>query len=319
MRAFSEPSERINRLRPANRLLAALPQDDYRRLLPHLTTVPLNVEQLLHKRGEPLRYVYFPNGGICSVTTSMHDGASVEVTTIGQEGVIGAEALWGDVGAVAGDTLCQSYTTTAERMGVDAFRREIDGDRSLREIVGRYSHTLLGLSMQLAACNSLHDLQERFSRWLLTAHDRVGDEPLHLSHERLAIILGAARPTVSVVAANLQKAGAIQYKQARLVVTDREVLEARTCECYTSIAAELTRLNDWIGARSLRNPTIVKPAAGVHVVRPLEFEPLATAVGDTGGGDDFRSGSLKGSSSGTPKAVPFIAHRNRLRSSSINS
>ena len=202
----------------------------------------MKVRHVFHKRGEPLRYVYFPNGGVCSVTATTKDGAAVEVATVGDEGMLGIGAFWGDGVMATGQTLCQVSDTSAEQMSIEAFRREVDRKGAFHEIVGRYSQGALALMIQSTACMALHGVRERCCRWLLMTQDRVRSDQFYLSHEFIAILLGATRPTVSVVAANLQKDGLIRYKHARITIVDRNKLEAAACECYATIKAEFDRL-----------------------------------------------------------------------------
>lgn len=202
----------------------------------------MKVRHVFHKRGEPIRHVYFPNGGVCSVTATMKNGARVEVATVGDEGMLGVGALWGDGVMATGETLCQVSDTSAERMTLEAFRREADRREAFHEIVGRYSQGALALMMQSTACIALHGLRERCCRWLLMTQDRVRSDQFDLSHEFIAILLGATRPTVSVVAGSLQKDGLIRYKHARITIVDRQKLEAASCECYGTIKAEFDRL-----------------------------------------------------------------------------
>jgi CRP-like cAMP-binding protein len=233
---------RTGTARPKNRLLAALPADVIRRILPDLVTVPMTIKHVFHKRGQPIRHVYFPNGGVCSVTAAMKNGAAVEVATVGDEGMLGISAFWGDAVMATGETLCQVKDTSAEQMTVEAFRREVDRKGAFHEAVGRYSQGALALMMQSTACLALHGLKERCCRWLLMTQDRVRSNQFDLSHEFMAILLGATRPTVTVVAGELQKAGLIRYKYARITILDRKKLEAASCECYGTIKAEFDRL-----------------------------------------------------------------------------
>jgi CRP-like cAMP-binding protein len=207
---------------PKNRLLAALPADVLRRIRPDLVTVPMTLKHVFHKRGQPIRHVYFPNGGVCSLTATMKNGAAVEVATVGDEGMLGVSALWGDRIMATGETLCQVADTSAEQMTVEAFRREVDRKGAFHDVVGRYSQGALALMMQSTACLGLHGLKERCCRWLLMTQDRVRSNQFDLSHEFMAILLGATRPTVTVVAGELQKAGLIRYKYARITVVDRK-------------------------------------------------------------------------------------------------
>ena len=227
--------------RPKNRLLAALPDEDFRRILPHLKTVPLAAKQVLLKRGDPIRHVFFPNGGVCSVTAMMKTGAAVEVATVGDEGMVGITAFFGGH-AMPGESMVQVPDTSAERMPIEAFRRELDRHGALHEAIRRYSQGSMALMMQSTACIALHNVQERCCRWLLMTHDRVKADQFNLSHEFLAMMLGSTRPTVTLVARSLQEAGLIRYTHARMTILDRSGLEAESCECYSTVKTEFDRL-----------------------------------------------------------------------------
>ncbi len=193
--------------RPKNKLLACLPRTDFQRLRPHLRTVPIAVKQIIHPRGEAVREVFFPNGGVASITTVMRDGSMVEIATVGDEGMLGVF----ENAMMSTETMMQVPDTSAsaEVMPVEIFRREFDRRGALYECVGRYSQGLVALMMQSTACMALHPVQQRCCRWLLMAHDRIGRDHFQLSHEFLAMMLGSTRPTVTVVAGTLQKAGLI--------------------------------------------------------------------------------------------------------------
>ncbi|HZR23898.1 MAG TPA: Crp/Fnr family transcriptional regulator [Vicinamibacterales bacterium] len=223
-------------------MLASLPADDFRRLLPHLTTVPIRVKQVLHESGAPLRVVYFLNGGVASITTALSDGTTVEAATVGDEGMLGIEAFLSADAIAPGETLIQVPDTSAESMSVDDFRREVGPPGAFRELVGRYTQVVIAQMMQSAACNALHQVPQRAARWLLMTHDRMHEQDFHLSHEFLAVMLGVQRPTVSLVAASLQHAGLIRYTHGRVSVIDRKGLEAAACECYQIIRAQFDKL-----------------------------------------------------------------------------
>ncbi len=228
--------------RPKNRLLAALPADEFRRLLPDLKTIPIRVKQVLHKNGERLKVVYFPNGGVASITTVLLDGTMVEAATVGDEGMLGVEAFLNAGAVAAGETLIQVPDTSAEVMRVEDFRHHVADQGAFRDLMGRYTETVIAQMMQSTACNALHPVQQRCARWLLMTHDRMHEQDFHLSHEFLAVMLGVQRPTVSVVAATLQQAGLIRYAHGHVNVTDRKGLEAAACECYAIIRARFERL-----------------------------------------------------------------------------
>lgn len=228
--------------RPKNRLLASLPDEDFHHLRPHLETVPLRAKQVFFKAGERLRYVYFLNGGVCSLTTVLSDGAMVEAATIGDFGFVGIEAFLSDDAVSLSEAIVQVPDTDAERLSVEAFRRALAERPALRTLVGRYLQAMIGQMIQTTACNVHHGVQERCVRWLLMAHDRMHRKDFVLSHEFLAEMLGASRPTVSEVAGQLQAAGLIRYSHGRVTVVDRRGLEAVSCECYSVTRTLFDRL-----------------------------------------------------------------------------
>jgi len=236
--------------RPKNRLLAALPADVFHRIVPYLTTVPTHVKQVLHKHGEPLRTVYFPNGGVVSITTMLLDGTTIEAATVGDEGMLGVEAFLSADAVALGETLMQVPDTNAEMMNVEDFRREVAQPGAFRDLVGRYTQVVIAQMMQSSACNALHQVHQRCARWLLMTHDRMHEQDFNLSHEFLAVMLGVQRPTVSVVAATLQDAGLIRYTRGRVTVRNRRGLEKASCECYALIREHFDRLR----LNTLRGP-----------------------------------------------------------------
>lgn len=228
-------------VRPKNKLLACLPRAEYERLRPHLRTIPMAVRQILHPVNEPVREVYFLNGGVASMTTVMQNGAMVEIATVGDEGLVGINAFFGG-SMLSGETMMQVPDTDAEVMSVAAFTRELDRRGPFHECVHRYSQGLLMLIMQSTGCMALHPVHERCCRWLLMTHDRVGQDAFYLSHEFLAMMLGSTRPTVTLVAGTLQKAGLIKYIHGRITILDRKSLEDASCECYATVRGHFDRL-----------------------------------------------------------------------------
>lgn len=227
--------------RPKNKLLACLPPADYRRLRPHLKTISVEVRHVFHPQNQPVREVVFLNGGVASMTAVMKDGSMVEIATIGDEGMLGMAAFFGG-GVLAGETMMQVPDTDAEVLPIGKFTEELERRGAFHDCVQRYSQGLLTLMMQSTACMALHTVHERCSRWLLMTHDRVGRDRFQLSHEFLAMMLGSTRPTVTVVAGTLQKAGLITYTHGRITIVDREGLEAAACECYSTVKAHFDRL-----------------------------------------------------------------------------
>ena len=227
--------------RPKNRLLAGLPEEEFTRLRPLLKSVSLTVKQVLHPTNQPIREVFFLNGGVASLTTTMKDGAMVEVATVGDEGFVGINAYFGGE-MVGGETMLQVPDSSAEVMTAEVFRRELDRRGPFYDAIHRYAQALLTQLMQSSGCLALHPVHERCCRWLLMTHDRVHRDDFHLSHEFLAMMLGSTRPTVSTVAGMLQKAGLITYTYGHITILDRPGLEAGACECYSTVKAHYDRL-----------------------------------------------------------------------------
>jgi CRP-like cAMP-binding protein len=227
---------------PDNRLLASLPAHELARLLPHLTTIQTQVKQMFHRKGERLGAVYFPNDGVASITTLMNDGRLVEVATVGDEGIVGIEAYLGADPLALGDTMMQVAGTSAEMMTVASFRHAVVAHKGFGDVVSHYAQVVVAQMMQSTACNALHPVQQRCARWLLTTHDRMHRQDFGLSHEFLAVMLGVARPTVSIVAGGLQDAGLIRYARGRMAILDRKGLQAAACECYAVVRAQFDRL-----------------------------------------------------------------------------
>ena len=180
----------------------------------------MTVKQILHPRNEPIREVFFPNGGVASITTVMRDGAMVEIATIGDEGLIGINAFFGPA-LMSGEAMMQVPDTNAEAMSVKAFRTELDHRGPFYDCVQVYSQALIMLMMQSTACMALHSVEQRCCRWLLMTHDRVHRDDFQLSHEFLAMMLGSTRPTVTSVAGALQKARLIKYVHGHITIVDR--------------------------------------------------------------------------------------------------
>jgi CRP-like cAMP-binding protein len=224
---------------PANQLLAALPSDVFDRIASSLDVVPLTLKAFLHPPGERIRDIYFPGGGFVSIVTVLKDGGMIEVATIGREGMVGVSAV------VNGDpppsaAMVQGETDTCYKMPADVFREEMNRGNSFHDLMSRFSQALTGFIMQSTACNAVHSIEQRLARWLLLAHDRMGKNEFAMTQEFMAMMLGASRPTVTVVASTLQKAGLISYHRGHLKIVNRKKLESASCECYET-STELLR------------------------------------------------------------------------------
>jgi hypothetical protein len=224
-----------------NRLLGALPADDYARVRKHLEMISVVTGRTLQEPGVPVAHVYFPNGGVYSVTNEMRSGALVEVATVGLEGMLGIGVFLGDRFG-AGRTFQQVPNGLLPSLSVARFRRETASAGPFRDVVALYAQANLLQIMQCTACNALHGVKERCCRWLLQTQDRVGSRDLLLKHEFLAIMLGVHRPTVTLVLGTLQRAGLISSRYGRIRVLKRLKLEAASCECYEVIKEHFRRL-----------------------------------------------------------------------------
>lgn len=224
-----------------NRLLCALPAADYERIAARLHLESTALGEALHEHGRRIADVYFPNGGVYSITNRMRDGALVEVATVGSEGMLGVGVFLGDRSG-SGRTFQQVADGRIVALPVACFVRETERGGTFRELMARYAQATLLQTMQCAACNALHDVTARCSRWLLQTHDRVDTDDFPLKHEFLAVMLGVRRPTVTVVLRTLQKAGLISSRYGRIRVLRRRQLEAASCECYAAIRDHFVRL-----------------------------------------------------------------------------
>ncbi len=220
----------------ANRLLDSLPVDGRRRLRQSLSPVCLDIGTVLFEPGEPIAFVDFPRNCVVSLVTPFQEGTSVEVASIGNEGIVGVPIRPG--GSLAFRAI-SSVGGWIDRMDASTFVDEVEADPGLQELVNDYVRAFFGEIAQAAACNQLHSNEERLSRWLLMSHDRVGTDEFAITHELLGQILGSRRATVTLSAERLRAAGLIRYSRGRVTIVDRVGLEAAACECYRAITAEL--------------------------------------------------------------------------------
>jgi CRP-like cAMP-binding protein len=227
-------------VRGRNRLLTLLPPDELARIGPLMERRTYERGDVLYRAQEPIQFVYLPLYGVGSLLIFMQDGASVEVGTVGNEGLIGLPVVHG----ADSTQITAVFQSPAEAMLVRAadFRNELARNPALNSVVHRYAQGFMNQSAQSSACNRLHEVEQRMSRWVLMTHDRVGEDKLELTQEFLAAMLGVRRATVNLVARILQRAGLIRYQRGQIIVTDRKGLEATTCECYWVVRREYERL-----------------------------------------------------------------------------
>ncbi len=224
-----------------NRLLASLPAADYTPIARYLRLRSTAVGDTLHEDGCRIDEVFFPNGGVYSVTNRMRDGALVEVATVGREGMLGVGVFLGDRSA-CGHTLHQVPDGAVVALAVAPFLKATAGNGAFRQTVALYAQATLLETMQCTACNALHHVSQRCCRWLLQIHDRVDGDDFALKQESLAMMLGVHRPTVTVVLRTLRETGLIANRYGRMRVLRRRQLEAASCECYATIRGHFARL-----------------------------------------------------------------------------
>ncbi len=223
-----------------NRILAAVPALEYALISKNLTHVDLHLGETLHRAGDTIEQVYFPESGFISALTVLADGSPLEIGLIGAEGVVGASVVLGATASYS-ETMCQTGGG-AYRMPVAAFNNAAAHASHFHGLLLRYVHVFHVQVAQTAACNAHHELGQRLARWLLAAHDRSGVAELSLTQDLIAVMLGVRRSTVSIAASMLQKAGVIRYQHGRITIIDRTGLENAACECYEAVASEYRRL-----------------------------------------------------------------------------
>ncbi len=235
-----------------NRILTALPSSEREELFGLVRNITLPVKTVLFEPGAAIDALYFPIDGVISLVTPLHDGAIVEVATIGNEGIVGVPVV--PLGGLAVRAISQ-VAGHCLRIETAAFVSLFNRSSAFQSLVERYTQALFGQISQAAACNRLHSSEERLSRWLLMSHDRVGADEFMITQEFLGQMLGARRSTVSVSAGILQRAGLIRYVRGHVTIVDRAGLEAVSCECYAVIRTELERVVSPGEHRPTQGPT----------------------------------------------------------------
>ncbi|HEX3601343.1 MAG TPA: Crp/Fnr family transcriptional regulator [Lacipirellulaceae bacterium] len=228
--ANSSPS----RFESKNGILSQLAIDEFTVFHRSLQPVELAVRQPIYEPNQRIQYAYFPETGMISVVAQMADGNSIEVGTIGREGMAGGILV------MDSDRVPHRYFTQvegrAQRIDATVLKREAEQHPELKRLILRYEASLLAQSMQGIACNGLHSVEQRCCRWLLMARDRSDSNDIALTHEFLALMLGVRRASVSDVLGPLHDAALIRSTRGQITILDRDGLEKGACECYRVIA-----------------------------------------------------------------------------------
>lgn len=240
LRRWSFHIPTFNQAMIRNRLLHALPADEFAAISKHLTPVKLELGETLHRHGDVIEHAYFPETGFISALAVLTDGQPLEIGLIGAEGVAGFSVALGGETSYA-ETMCQTGGD-ALRLPAQALKAAFESGSALRSLLLRYALIFQIQVSQTAACNAHHALEQRLARWLLSAHDRSGVPELSLTQDLIAVMLGVRRATVSIAASTLQKAGVIRYQHGKITILDRAGLEDAACECHEAVNSEYRRL-----------------------------------------------------------------------------
>lgn len=215
-----------------NRILSALPETEYQRLVDLLEPVELSLDEILLKARQKSEYLYFPTKGIVSLLSVMDDGSTTEIGLIGKEGMVGTLQFIGD-GILNSQTVVQ-VKGTAMRIESKILRVEFERSKILQKLLLGYALKLFNQVSQGAACNNHHTVKQRTARWLLMLDDRSEDR-LSMTQQLLSKMLGVRRTGVSEVANEIKQQGIIDYQRGLIAILDRQALEAVACQCYQLI------------------------------------------------------------------------------------
>jgi len=223
-----------------NHLLAALSPAEQERLYPHLQLVPLPLGKVLYESGDVMQHVYFPTDSIVSLLYVLADGASAEISVVGNDGLIGVALFMG--GETTPSRAVVQSAGFAYRLNGGLLKEEFHRNGGMQLLLLRYTQALITQMAQTAVCNRHHSVDQQLCRWLLLSLDRLTTNELTMTQELIANMLGVRREGVTDAAGKLQKLGVIQYARGRIIVLDRPKLEQLCCECYTVVRKETDRL-----------------------------------------------------------------------------
>jgi len=213
-----------------NRILSALPHEEFARLVPYLEQVNLEKGEIVYLTGDNIEHTYFPENGLLSLLFTTETGSTVEIASVGSEGVVGLPVILRNH-MVPYDVTVQ-FTTEAYKIRAKQLQEEFDKGKALHEFVLRYLNLLIAQISQASICNRFHTLDEALCRFLLTVRDRINSDNLNMTHETISHSLGVPRTAVTAAAGELQREGIIRYMRGKISILDRARLEEKSCECY---------------------------------------------------------------------------------------
>ncbi|MDZ7669843.1 MAG: Crp/Fnr family transcriptional regulator [Gammaproteobacteria bacterium] len=223
-----------------NKLLAALPADVLQRLTPHLALEVFPLGRVLYESGDKEHNVYFPTDSIVSLLYVMSNGASAEISVVGNEGIVGVAVFMGGESTTS-RAVVQS-AGSAFRLPRQRLKDEFNRHTELMYLMLRYTQALITQMAQTAVCNRHHSIDQQLCRWLLLSLDRLSGDELNMTQELIANMLGVRREGVTEAAGKLHKLGVIEYRRGRIRVLNRPEIERRSCECYAVVKKECDRL-----------------------------------------------------------------------------
>jgi CRP-like cAMP-binding protein len=242
-----------------NYLLAALSPAERDRLYPHLRLVPMPLGKVLYESGDVLRHVYFPTDSIVSLLYVLADGASAEISVVGNEGLIGIALFMG--GETTPSRAIVQSAGHAYRLIGQQLKGEFHRNGEMQLLLLRYTQALITQMAQTAVCNRHHSVDQQLCRWLLLSLDRLSSNQLTMTQELIANMLGVRREGVTEAAGKLHRLGVIRYARGQITVLDRPKLERLCCECYAVVKKETDRLLPRAHPSQLRTPQ-ADPAVG---------------------------------------------------------
>lgn len=223
----------LDTLSISNRILAALPRKEYRRLLPALELVSLKFGEVIYRPGDGIKHIYFPNDCMVSLVTPIGDRQASEVGLVGKEGLTGVQAALG-MRESAFQNVIQG-AGTAMRLPIARFHRELKRNGALQREANKFAALLMIQFGQTAGCNRYHPVSQRLARWLLMCRDRMDSNEFRMTQHFLAFMLGVQRPRISGAAGELKKNGLIRYSRGRITILDEKGLLAASCGCYERV------------------------------------------------------------------------------------
>jgi len=223
-----------------NHLLAALPEAEWARVSAHLVLVDMPLGKVVYESGQQLSRAYFPTTSIVSLLYVMEDGASAEISIVGNEGLVGIALFMG--GETTPSRAVVQSAGWAYRLDARVLKDEFGRAGPVQRLFLRYTQALITQMAQTAVCNRHHSIDQQLCRWLLLSMDRLPSNELKMTQELIANMLGVRRAGVTEAAMKLQDAGLIRYSHGHIEVLDRPALEQRVCECYGVVKRESDRL-----------------------------------------------------------------------------